>query len=210
MHRFIIISVSILSAFGCAMPSAEGPSLPGSTPPVSIAQPSEDEIRALDFLNDPATDLRTLDHEVGVNRRGARNLIAHRNGPDGIYPSYDDDPFQTLEEIERVRYVGPVSVQMILDFARDRMVDPGVMVEGILFSSEDEAAVLWGLARVTVDQLTYELGIATHAAEGIVGSGPYESIVDVAAIEYVGQATLLSLLHHAPVWAEEMLAVELP
>ena len=205
MSRFIITTIAVISAFGCAMPTVQEPVPAQGLPTLPVPEASEDELQALDFLNDPATDFRTLDQEVGINRRGARNLMAHRNGPDGIFPSYDDDTFQTLAEVERVRYVGPVSVQKILDFARDRMVDPGVMVEGVLFSAIDEEAVLWGLSRANVEELTYEIGIASHAAEGIISAGPHDSIVDVAAIEYVGQATLLSLLHHAPVWADEML-----
>jgi len=182
-------------------PAVDQPGLP-ALGPADVA--NEDHLRALDFLNDPTTDLRMLDDEVGVNRRGARNLIAHRNGPDGVYPSYDDDPFQTLAEVESVRYVGPVSVQLIIDFARDRMVEPGVMVEGVLFSDLDEAAVLWGLAQASVEELTYELGVNSRAAEALMQSGPYDSIVDVAGVEHVGHATLLSLLSHAPVWSEKM------
>lgn len=204
MIRIFSITLMMSLSWGCAMPTtpvADDPALP-MLGPADVA--NEDDLRALDFLNDPTTDLRILDHEVGVNRRGARNLIAHRNGPDGVYPSYDDNPFQTLAEIESVRYVGPVSVQLIVDFARQRMVQPGVMVEGILFSEEEEAAVLWGLAQASVEELTYELGVHRRAADALIANGPYASIVEVAGIEHVGHATLLSLRGHAPVWSEKM------
>ena len=204
MIRIFSITLMMSLSWGCAMPTTptiDEPALP-ALGPADVG--NEDDLRALDFLNDPTTDLRTLDDEVGVNRRGARNLIAHRNGPDGVYPSYDDNPFQTLAEVESVRYVGPVSVQLIVDFARDRMIEPGVMVEGILFSEAEEAAVLWGLAQASVEELTYELGVNRRAADALITHGPYESIVDVAGVEHVGHATLLSLLSHAPVWSEKM------
>ena len=43
---------------------------------------------------------------AGVHARAANALVAHRDGPDGVFGTEDDDLFDSLEEVDAVPYVG--------------------------------------------------------------------------------------------------------
>jgi len=167
-----------------------------------VLEPSEAELLVLDFLNDSATDSMILDVEVGINRRGAMAIIEHRDGPDGVYPSYDDDPFDSLLELEHVMHVGPVTIQTLIDFTAEQASRPGVEVEGVHFAPHEAANVLWGVNRSTIDELQYEVGLAEPTAHALAAGVPYYHLRDVAAVMGVGPVSLDSMLTHAPVWAE--------
>ena len=61
----------------------------------------------LDFINAADTTQNLLDYTVGLDRRAAGNLIAHRDGGDRKWGTSDDDFFQTVDEVDDVRFVGP-------------------------------------------------------------------------------------------------------
>ena len=76
------------------------------------------EARAvLALVNDTTVNLDILDDDVALNARAARNIIAHRNGPDGLVDSGDDDFFDTLAELDAVKYVGPYALEQLLAYA---------------------------------------------------------------------------------------------
>jgi hypothetical protein len=47
---------------------------------------------------------------LGVAANAARNIVAHRNGPDKMPGTGDDDVFDTLRELDGVRYVGNLAL----------------------------------------------------------------------------------------------------
>lgn len=71
----------------------------------------------LAFVN--GADLPTLDDEVGLDARAAKNIVAHRDGPDAARGTADDDRFDTLEELDAVKYVGAASFTALLSWVRD-------------------------------------------------------------------------------------------
>ena len=79
--------------------------------------PEADEPNAalLLFVNSPETTLEKLDIDVALDRRAARNIVAHRNGADGEFGTSDDDPFDSIEELDRVPYVGRSALQKLRD-----------------------------------------------------------------------------------------------
>jgi hypothetical protein len=54
---------------------------------------------------------------LGIKTPAATGLIAHRNGPDGELGTADDDPYDSLSEIDDIKYVGSVTLQALVDFA---------------------------------------------------------------------------------------------
>ncbi len=64
------------------------------------------------WLNDPATTVQTLE-DAGVHTRASKNLIEHRNGPDGKVLTDDDDYFADATEVDDVYYVGPVAMKQL-------------------------------------------------------------------------------------------------
>jgi len=70
------------------------------------------------WLNNPETALADL-KDAGVHSRGAGNIIEYRNGDDGEYPSDDDEPFNTIREVDDVYYVGPVALEQLTSAVAD-------------------------------------------------------------------------------------------
>ncbi len=77
--------------------------------------PTYDEAAALLMLNDAVrTDVSRLDHACGVRLDSAANLIAHRDGADGLPATADDDRFDSFAEIESVHMVGQWTTDRIV------------------------------------------------------------------------------------------------
>lgn len=70
----------------------------------------------LEFLNDAATTFEILDRDVGLDSRAAGNIISHRDGPDGIRGTSDDNPFDSMAELDRVGFVGPSAIEKIRNY----------------------------------------------------------------------------------------------
>lgn len=85
------------------------------------------------WLNDPNTTLADLE-EAGVHGRGAGNLIEHRNGPDGEYMTEDDDPFNTLEEVDDVYWVGPTAMDQLTGAVADTCEEAPKRSADVIFS----------------------------------------------------------------------------
>jgi len=62
-------------------------------------------------------DLVLLDTDVGLDSRAATNIITHRAGADGVLNSNDDNPFDTIAELDSVSYVGVTALDKLLTFA---------------------------------------------------------------------------------------------
>jgi len=78
-------------------------------------QPTLPELNMLQLLNDQAyTDLDLLDIHCGLHADAARNLIAHRDGPDGKPGTADDNLYHSLEEVDAVPQMGIWNVNRLM------------------------------------------------------------------------------------------------
>jgi phosphatidylserine/phosphatidylglycerophosphate/cardiolipin synthase-like enzyme len=136
----LLLSLSI----GCA---AEGPAGGDESPDgereIGLAAGKADgagftecelgEVVAL--LNDPETTLAEL-RGANVHSRAAKNLIAHRDGGDRTYGTDDDDPFDGIDEVDAVPYVGAAALRaLVLAVTETCAVAPGTDVE-VIFSPQ--------------------------------------------------------------------------
>ncbi len=87
------------------------------------------------WVNDPATDAGTL-KDAGVHGRAAANIIDHRNGPDGMFGTADDQLFEDIVQIDDVYYVGPAAIRQLVAAVEDRCVDPGLGSIEVVFSPQ--------------------------------------------------------------------------
>lgn len=93
------LTIELLS--NCSKSYGYGPSLP--------------ELDMLQLLNDqPYADLELLDIDCGLHADAARNLIAHRDGPDGEHGTADDNLFHSLEEVDAVPQMGIWNVNKLM------------------------------------------------------------------------------------------------
>lgn len=76
--------------------------------------PTPDELAVLAMLNDAeTTDFARLDVTCSLRADAARNLIAARNGPDGLAGSADDQSFHSMAEVDAVPQVGPSAIDQL-------------------------------------------------------------------------------------------------
>ncbi len=75
------------------------------------------------WLNDAATTQQVV-HDAGVHIRASRNLMAHRNGPDGVFGTSDDDLFDDIGEVDAVSWVGPIAMRELVAAVEDRCTGP--------------------------------------------------------------------------------------
>jgi phosphatidylserine/phosphatidylglycerophosphate/cardiolipin synthase-like enzyme len=74
----------------------------------------------LSLVNNPAETSALLRSDAGVTKRVADNVTKHRDGADGVAGTADDDKFDTLVELDKIPYVGPVTMNALLDAAKDK------------------------------------------------------------------------------------------
>ena len=65
---------------------------------------------ALAWLNSASSTVAVIDALSGVSSTAAKNIVAHRDGPDAAFGTADDDLFDDLAELDRVAYVGPATI----------------------------------------------------------------------------------------------------
>jgi len=152
----------------------------------------------LRFLNDPTTTHDVLDVDVGLDRRAADALIAHRYGSDGVLGTPDDDTFDTVGEVIDVHWVGEVGLASLLGYCRTHgWVPEGAdqlgIYEGIPFTVEEAEMTLSLVNTATGFQLDQEIGLDSRAVEQIVATRPYYSLPQLADTPWVGGAALTSL-----------------
>lgn len=82
-----------------------------------IDEGSPEAMAVLALLNDESVDLVELDDDARLNARAARNIIDHRNGDDGQVATADDNPFDSLAELDDVPFVGPTALEALLHYA---------------------------------------------------------------------------------------------
>jgi DNA uptake protein ComE-like DNA-binding protein len=203
MIRFattLLLAALGMGATGCLVDAQESEDVSAST----MGLTSEETAILLAFVNDPATTVGVLDVDVDLDSRAANNIVAHRDGLDGVAGSADDDLFGTIYELDGVPYVGETALQNIRDYALAHAPPPPPeVVEGIAFTSEQVAAVIWGVNKATLAELDYDAALERRAAENLFAGKPYTSIGEMGPLAYVGPTALTALRDHAAAWSAE-------
>ena len=179
---------------------------------VAVEAATAEEAGVLSFLMDENTTFDVLDLDVALDARAARNLIAHRDGEDGVLGTSDDGRFASIADVDAVPWVGPVALQKLRDWARAHRWVPadsdlaGVW-EGVAFTWEE---VHWTLDLVngaSVEVLDDEAYLSRPAAEGIVGARPIDSMAALTRVAQVGPGAMELLHRHVnrlhPRWCED-------
>ena len=78
---------------------------------------AERDAAILALVNDPATTFELLDVDVALDRRAAENIIAYRDGADGVNGTADDRLFASIEELDMIPYVGPAALDAMAAYA---------------------------------------------------------------------------------------------
>jgi len=140
-----------------------------------IDEGSPEAIGVLALVNDATMTAAKLKADAGITTRVATNITNHRRGPDGSVNTGDDDKFDTLAELDAIPYVGPATLNALLEAARDRgLVASGAKID-VVFSPQPAAeshnariAQLIKNAQFSVDIAIYsysDAGIASALAD---------------------------------------------
>lgn len=134
--RALGVLLTIAALGGCAMEAADSPDgidevgvVPGGK--ADGGDYSACELRAVvDWINGgvSADDIKG----AGVHRRAAENIVERRDGTDGQYGTVDDEPFEDIEAVDRVRYVGTVAIRQLVAAVADRCATSPSVAEVIM------------------------------------------------------------------------------
>lgn len=181
----------LVALAGCASPTEGGA--------VSSLEGTREGAGILRLLNDgEGTTFELLDDDVALDRRAARNLVDHRDGWDLVFGTDDDDLFDTIAEVDAVRYVGPAALERLGEFAFLNDYFPGDAehhgtFDDVAFTWAQAEAVLDFVNAATEDQLR-EASVPSRAITSIVEARPVATVEQLADLYWVGPATLQHLL----------------
>jgi len=161
----------------------------------------------LTFVNHPSTTFKVLDVDVGLDSRAARNIIAHRDGPDGVYGTADDNPFDTIQELDDVPYVGSSALSALKAYAAT-WTPPSEQP-----TTKDKLLEFVNHRTTTTKVLDIDVGLDSRAARNIVAhrdgpdgvygtadDNPFDSRQEVDDVPYVGSTAMSKLDAYAANW----------
>ncbi len=165
---------------------------------VALSLPPATAQQILNLVNYPATTESVLDVNVGLDSRAAKNIIAARDGADGVSPSADDAYFATTTALDAVPLVGDSAFNKLALYAAANPAPAPETVEGVAFQGWESQAVVWGVNQAENAEL-YGL-LDNRAAGSLVTNRPFTSVAQMGALAYVGPAALTALHGQALGW----------
>ncbi|MAQ18015.1 MAG: hypothetical protein CMN30_24860 [Sandaracinus sp.] len=199
--KFICLLVSLAA---CAVETPGADPAGDLTFPV-VTEGSVEEAAVLAFVNDAATTVTVLDDEVPLDARAATNLVARRDGADGVWGTADDAPFVSIADLDSVPWVGSAAIDALLAHARaNGWLDAGAdqrnaAILGLVNDATTTLAVL-------DDEVPLDARAATNivahrdGADGVFGTGDdrlFASVAELDMVPYVGPSALDALAAYA-------------
>lgn len=116
----------------------------GDTGSVQPGSPEADAVLALvdeasfELLDDPVSA-----GGVGLDKRAAANIVAHRVGDDEVVGTQDDERFDTLAELDAIKYVGPFAFGRLLSYVQSNglVAEPAPPDAGQTATSKEQCFV---------------------------------------------------------------------
>jgi DNA uptake protein ComE-like DNA-binding protein len=116
-----------------------------------------------------------LDLDAGLNARAAEAIVAARASA----------PFATIEDVDAVPFVGVSSLEALLAYGT---------AEGLTCDEVCELDVVVVVAnQASLEELDDQMRLDSRAANGIILGRPFETIAEVDAVSFVGDAALVSM-----------------
>ncbi|MDQ3297708.1 MAG: phospholipase D-like domain-containing protein [Myxococcota bacterium] len=151
---------------------------------------SPEALGVLSLVNDPSIAALELRSAAGITSRVATNIVTRRDGADGVPGTADDNNFDTLAELDAVPYVGPATLNALVECARDRGLVRGAAKIEVVFSPQPAAqshnariAQMIRDARFTVDIAMYsysDAGINAAIADAVTRGVKVRFLFDTA------------------------------
>ncbi|MBW2461011.1 MAG: hypothetical protein JRH11_05155 [Deltaproteobacteria bacterium] len=207
---FIAAAMLVPTLMGCAaQPAQEDVRVARATSALDIQAEGSFAESAVLAAADGAS-VASLDDEVPLDSRAANNIVAYRQGPDGIEGTDDDGDgladrddgriFDSIAELDGVAYVGGSAIERLYYWATVKTLD---VAERSSLETLDESVPLD--ARSALNIVVYRQGV--DGVEGTTDDGDgladredgylFDSIEELDAVAYVGPAALAALVRYA-------------
>lgn len=121
MRRFLLAPLPLL--FACAT-SGDAIDLDEETQ-TAVVEGSPQALGVLAVAN--TLDQATLDDDVGLDARAAKNIVKRRNGADALLGTSDDNRYDTIAELDAVPYVAAAAFAKLLAYAEANGYVPAAM-----------------------------------------------------------------------------------
>lgn len=201
MARYCSVFVLfVASLVGCA--HTRQPAAPAMAPFGPLVEGNATAYGLLDFVNDHGHDLALLDRSLGLERRAAEAIVAHRVGDDGLRGTADDGLFLSLAELDATPWVGPAAMQRLAGHAsalgymdsQQRVVGS---FEGVRFTFREAEQTLELVNSMSARSLDTQLHLDARAVRSITEARPLRSLDQLSELYWVGPSTLTRLRDHA-------------
>ena len=130
----------------------------------------------IDLLNAEETTAEVLT-ALGLRSSAAYHLLHSRMGSDGVFGTDDDQLYTSLESVDEVPYVGPVSLELLEEWAEMQCSDVALCTEPVVVMLINDPAT-------TVETLG-ELGVSSIGAASIVAAREAQALESLDAIAAV-------------------------
>jgi len=158
----------------------------------------------LAMVNDPLTDVAFLSSECLISVGAARRIVAHRQGADAVDGTADDDPFDSLAELDNVGLVGEQTLLLLAEAAERLGLIPVLELEGVSFTEDEIENTLVLINHASLEVLDKDASLDVRAAQSLIYGRPFDSLVDVAGRPFVGPSALTSLKWFAAGWVDSL------
>lgn len=137
------ILATLLTASACTdeaeIEDGENDAFPNGKADGGFDEGSPEALGVLAMVNDTSTTASSLKSGARVTTRVANNIVKHRDGADGTLGTADDDRFDTLAELDAIPYVGPVTLNALVEYARSKgFIAAGAKID-VVFSPQAAA-----------------------------------------------------------------------
>lgn len=151
-----------------------------------VAELSVEALGVLELLNAPTTTFDLLDNEIGLDRRAAAGLIEWRDVV---------GRFNTIAEVDAIRYVGRSALGKLTAYARahgwipDPSDDLGTF-DGVRFTVGESLLILDLVNTASEEALSDQVRLDRRAVKSIAEARPVTTMTRLAELYYVGTAML--------------------
>jgi phosphatidylserine/phosphatidylglycerophosphate/cardiolipin synthase-like enzyme len=171
----------VLAPLACAGDEAlddENAGFPDGKSDGGIDEGSPEALAVLALVNDTSVDAGELDDDAGLHATAAKNIIAHRDGSDAAAATADDDPYDTLAELDAVPFVGPIALAALLDYAKEKGLLGGEGNASVIFSPQPAEASHNARIAQLIDQAEHTVDVAMYSFSDAGISAALERAVD--------------------------------
>lgn len=147
----------------------------------------------LSYVNSAEATATSLTSEAQIDARAAKGIVGARDGADGKQGTADDQPFQTIAQLDAVPWVGPATLAKLDMFAAAHLGGGGVTADGVAFTEQQAKDALTAVNGPELGKI----GLYATAYNKLLIARPFATIAQVAAVPYVGPSTMTLIRTYA-------------